>query len=250
MYGRYTQELGVYAKEEAARLRDSGPRRSVSERSRALDLLEYDKGRCAKCRICTVRCQKFLISRVGEDWIFLILLGLLMALVSWVVDFCIAICLQAQKWMYGGLDSNVFLQYLAWVTYPVVLITFSAGFTQILAPQAVGSGIPEMKTILRGVVLKEYLTFKTFVAKVIGLTCALGSGMPLGKERHTLATFSVLPVLCVSFLFFVSFLCYTSFLCYVSFLCNTCPSCVTRVLPVLHVLPVLIVLPVLHVLPV
>ncbi|XP_072111359.1 chloride channel protein 2-like isoform X4 [Mobula birostris] len=44
------------------------------------------------------------------------------------------------------------------------------------------SGIPEMKTILRGVVLKEYLTFKTFVAKVIGLTCALGSGMPLGKE--------------------------------------------------------------------
>nr|XP_024660715.1 chloride channel protein 2 isoform X5 [Maylandia zebra] len=199
MYGRYTQELGVYAKEEAARLRESGQRRSVSDRSRTLDLLEYDKGRCAKCRrsgypyvleapaqdfisVCTVRCQKFLISRVGEDWIFLILLGLLMALVSWVVDFCIAICLQAQKWMYGGLDSNVFLQYLAWVTYPVVLITFSAGFTQILAPQAVGSGIPEMKTILRGVVLKEYLTFKTFVAKVIGLTCALGSGMPLGKE--------------------------------------------------------------------
>ncbi|XP_075892948.1 chloride channel protein 2-like isoform X3 [Nelusetta ayraudi] len=182
MYGRYTQELGVYAKEEAARLRESGPRRSVSDRSRTLDLLEYDKGRCAKCRICTVRCQKFLISRVGEDWIFLILLGLVMALVSWAVDFCIAICLQAQKWMYGGLDSNVFLQYLAWVTYPVVLITFSAGFTQILAPQAVGSGIPEMKTILRGVVLKEYLTFKTFVAKVIGLTCALGSGMPLGKE--------------------------------------------------------------------
>uniref|UniRef100_A0A8C6UV89 Chloride channel 2c n=1 Tax=Neogobius melanostomus TaxID=47308 RepID=A0A8C6UV89_9GOBI len=134
------------------------------------------------CRVCAVRCQKFLISRVGEDWIFLILLGLVMALVSWVMDFCIAMCLQARKWMYGGLESNVFLQYLAWVTYPVVLITFSAGFTQILAPQAVGSGIPEMKTILRGVVLKEYLTFKTFVAKVIGLTCALGSGLPLGKE--------------------------------------------------------------------
>uniref|UniRef100_A0A8C9VBN2 Chloride voltage-gated channel 2 n=1 Tax=Scleropages formosus TaxID=113540 RepID=A0A8C9VBN2_SCLFO len=183
MYGRYTQDLGVYAKEEAARLRDQGGlRRSVSERSRSIELLEYDKGRCAKCRICAVRCQKFLISRVGEDWIFLILLGLLMALVSWAMDFAIAMCLQAQKWMYGGLDSNVLLQYLAWVTYPVVLITFSAGFTQILAPQAVGSGIPEMKTILRGVVLKEYLTFKTFVAKVIGLTCALGSGMPLGKE--------------------------------------------------------------------
>uniref|UniRef100_A0A674D3X9 Chloride voltage-gated channel 2 n=1 Tax=Salmo trutta TaxID=8032 RepID=A0A674D3X9_SALTR len=121
----------------------------------------------ATIHLCTSRCQKFLISRVGEDWIFLILL---------------AFWNGRRKWMYGGLNSNMLLQYLAWVTYPVVLITFSAGFTQILAPQAVGSGIPEMKTILRGVVLKEYLTFKTFVAKVIGLTCALGSGMPLGKE--------------------------------------------------------------------
>lgn len=39
-----------------------------------------------------------------------------------------------------------------------------------------------MKTILRGVALKEYLTFKTLVAKAIGLTATLGSGMPLGKE--------------------------------------------------------------------
>ncbi|XP_041751884.1 chloride channel protein 2 [Coregonus clupeaformis] len=183
MYGRYTRELGVYAKEEAARLRDGGGlRRSTSVRNRSAELLEYEKDPCAKCHVCKSRCQKFLISRVGEDWIFLILLGLVMALVSWVMDYAIAFCQQAQKWMYGGLDSNMLLQYLAWVTYPVVLITFSAGFTQILAPQAVGSGIPEMKTILRGVVLKEYLTFKTFVAKVIGLTCALGSGMPLGKE--------------------------------------------------------------------
>uniref|UniRef100_A0A669CGT3 Chloride channel protein 2 n=1 Tax=Oreochromis niloticus TaxID=8128 RepID=A0A669CGT3_ORENI len=143
MYGRYTQELGVFAKEEAARLRDGGVRdsggmrRNASVRSRA-DLLEYEKDPCAKCQLCASRCQKFLISRVGEDWIFLILLGLLMALVSWVMDYAIAFCQEAQKWMYGGLDSNLLLQYIAWISYPVVLITFSAGFTQILAPQAVG----------------------------------------------------------------------------------------------------------------
>ncbi|XP_059419877.1 chloride channel protein 2-like isoform X3 [Carassius carassius] len=183
MYGRYTQELGAFAKEEAARLREDGAlRRTTSVRGQAPELMEYEKDPCAKCQVCTSWCRKFLISRVGEDWIFLILLGLLMALVSWAMDYTIAFCQQAQKWMYVGLQNNMLLQYLAWVTYPVVLITFSAGFTQILAPQAVGSGIPEMKTILRGVVLKEYLTFKTFVAKVIGLTCALGSGMPLGKE--------------------------------------------------------------------
>ncbi|XP_023381862.1 chloride channel protein 2 isoform X3 [Pteropus vampyrus] len=184
MYGRYTQDLGAFAKEEAARIRLGGPdpwRSPLSPRAPP-ELLEYGQSRCAPCRICSIRCHKFLVSRVGEDWIFLVLLGLLMALVSWAMDYAIAACLQAQQWMSRGLNTSLLLQYLAWVTYPVVLITFSAGFTQILAPQAVGSGIPEMKTILRGVVLKEYLTLKTFVAKVIGLTCALGSGMPLGKE--------------------------------------------------------------------
>ncbi|XP_012588122.1 PREDICTED: chloride channel protein 2 isoform X2 [Condylura cristata] len=184
MYGRYTQDLGAFAKEEAARIRLGGPEtwRGPPSPRTPPELLEYGQSRCAPCRICSVRCHKFLVSRVGEDWIFLVLLGLLMALVSWAMDYAIAACLQAQQWMSRGLNTRLLLQYLAWVTYPVVLITFSAGFTQILAPQAVGSGIPEMKTILRGVVLKEYLTLKTFVAKVIGLTCALGSGMPLGKE--------------------------------------------------------------------
>uniref|UniRef100_A0A1I8A1N7 Chloride channel protein n=1 Tax=Steinernema glaseri TaxID=37863 RepID=A0A1I8A1N7_9BILA len=39
-----------------------------------------------------------------------------------------------------------------------------------------------MKTILRGVILKEYLTFRTLVSKMIGLTLSLGSGLPIGKE--------------------------------------------------------------------
>ncbi len=80
------------------------------------------------------------------------------------------------------LGTSLALQYLAWVTLPVFLVLFSAGFVHVVAPQAIGSGIPEMKTILRGVVLKEYLSAKTLVAKALGLTATLGSGMPLGKE--------------------------------------------------------------------
>lgn len=88
----------------------------------------------------------------------------------------------ARIWLYQDLTSHPALQYLAWVSLPVCLILFSAGFVHIVAPQSIGSGIPEMKTILRGVALKEYLTFRTLVAKVIGLTATLGSGLPLGKE--------------------------------------------------------------------
>lgn len=39
-----------------------------------------------------------------------------------------------------------------------------------------------MKTILRGVALKEFLTLRTLIAKVVGVTATLGSGLPLGKE--------------------------------------------------------------------
>ncbi|TRZ04158.1 hypothetical protein DNTS_029252, partial [Danionella cerebrum] len=51
MYGRYTQELGAYAKEEAARLREEGGlRRTASVRGQAPELLEYEKDPCAKCQ--------------------------------------------------------------------------------------------------------------------------------------------------------------------------------------------------------
>uniref|UniRef100_A0A4W4F017 Chloride channel protein n=1 Tax=Electrophorus electricus TaxID=8005 RepID=A0A4W4F017_ELEEL len=128
------------------------------------------------------RVQRFLVTKLGEDWIFLVLLGITMALVSWTMDYASAKSLQGYKWMYRELRGNILLQYLVWVIYPMVLIIFATIFCHLVAPQAIGSGIPEMKTILRGVVLKEYLTLRAFISKVVGLTAALGSGLPIGKE--------------------------------------------------------------------
>lgn len=84
--------------------------------------------------------------------------------------------------MYRDLTSDPYVRYFVWISLPVCLILFAAGFVHVISPQSIGSGIPEIKTILRGVTLKEYLTFKTLVAKLIGLMATLGSGMPLGKE--------------------------------------------------------------------
>lgn len=52
--------------------------------------------------VCALQCQRFLISKVGEDWVFLILLGLVMALVSWAMDFAIATCLQGELILVGS----------------------------------------------------------------------------------------------------------------------------------------------------
>lgn len=56
-----------------------------------------------------------------------------------------------------------------------------------------GSGIPEMKTMIRGVVMPEYLTLRTLLAKVTGLTASLGSGLPVGKEVRALSLSVLLP---------------------------------------------------------
>ncbi|XP_067305231.1 chloride channel protein 1 isoform X3 [Pseudorasbora parva] len=205
LYGEYREQLGNIARREATRLLTERQRKRHVGNAKAtrrghgrahhasLDVGPMTPGLSpssslkkprpySKCQDCLARIQRYIVTKLGEDWIFLVLLGLTMALVSWSMDYASAKSLQAYKWMYGELKGNVALQYLAWVSYPIILIVFASLFCHLVAPQAIGSGIPELKTILRGVVLKEYLTLKAFVAKVIGLTAGLGSGMPIGKE--------------------------------------------------------------------
>ncbi|XP_015179566.1 PREDICTED: chloride channel protein 2 isoform X5 [Polistes dominula] len=183
MYGRYTKDLGEYAKEEARRLKYHEKARKKYDKTRAEDLRKSRRGPlCRKLLALLAFAWKHTGARLGEDWVFLALLGVIMALISYAMDRGISMCNNARIWLYQDLTSHPALQYLAWVSLPVCLILFSAGFVHIVAPQSIGSGIPEMKTILRGVALKEYLTFRTLIAKVIGLTATLGSGLPLGKE--------------------------------------------------------------------
>ncbi|KAG9508591.1 Chloride channel protein 2 [Fragariocoptes setiger] len=121
--------------------------------------------------------------QIGGDWLFLASLGTIMALLSFSMDTVISMFLNARSTLFHDLDGkNIVLEYLGWCVLPIILVTFSTKFVQVCSPAAVGSGIPEMKTILRGVILNEYLTFRTLVGKIVGLTCTLGSGLPLGKE--------------------------------------------------------------------
>lgn len=48
-------------------------------------------------------------------------------------------CLSAYKWMHGELRGNVPLQYLAWVTYPMILVMFASLFCNLVSPQAIGT---------------------------------------------------------------------------------------------------------------
>lgn len=182
MFGCYREDLGEFAKLEARRLKSLEKLRRQKDKLRQHELKPYRRQWQRKCigHLSTVWQHTF--ARLGEDWVFLALLGIISSLLSFVMDYGIAICQKARIWLYRDLTHHPAQQYLAWLAFPLFLILFSSGIVHVVAPQAIGSGIPEMKTVLRGVVLKEYLTFRTLVSKMVGLTASLGSGMPLGKE--------------------------------------------------------------------
>ncbi|KAJ7393609.1 Chloride channel protein 2 [Desmophyllum pertusum] len=180
MYGRFTTtQLQKYAKEQGARLRREQQQRR-EEQEQDDDFRTYDHSWLGPVKRFVERLRPCW-SRLGSDWVFLLILGIIMALISFVLDLAIDKCQTAHIWLYS-LPSNMFLQYIVWTSFPLVLITFSVGFTYLVSPHAIGSGIPEMKVILRGTVLKRYLSLRTLIAKVVGLLTALGSGIPIGKE--------------------------------------------------------------------
>jgi hypothetical protein len=45
----------------------------------------------------------------------------------------------ARIWLYKDLTTHPVVQYVAWISLPVFLILFSAGFVHIIAPQSIGN---------------------------------------------------------------------------------------------------------------
>ncbi|XP_016395655.1 chloride channel protein 2-like [Sinocyclocheilus rhinocerous] len=174
-------EQGIYTKDVARLRKNDRRRRSLSDRSPS-----------QKCGAWASHFQRLFVSFIGADWIYLMILGFIMAVFSFTMDIFVDLFTETHRWIYDLADSHIVLQYLAWVAYSLFLMCFAAGFANIVSIQAAGSGIPETKTSLRGVMLQEYFTFKTLVSKVISLTCVLGSELPVGKEltqRDSLISF-------------------------------------------------------------
>ncbi|XP_075062280.1 chloride channel protein ClC-Kb-like [Mixophyes fleayi] len=139
--------------------------------------------RILRCMKPVGRMLRYTLMHFGEDWIFLFLLGITMATISFGLDVTIAKLQRLNLWVYDTLEQYRYLQYFSWVLYHMLLMIVSAGVAKYIAPQAAGSGIPEIKVTLRGVVLAEFFTFRTFIAKLIGVTCTLAAGSTifLGK---------------------------------------------------------------------
>ncbi|RXM32702.1 H(+)/Cl(-) exchange transporter 4 [Acipenser ruthenus] len=96
-------------------------------------------------------------------------------------------CPQWQKWselMVGRSEgaSAYVLNYFLYVMWALTFAFLAVSLVRVFAPYACGSGIPEIKTILSGFIIRGYLGKWTLLIKTVTLVLAVSSGLSLGKE--------------------------------------------------------------------
>ncbi|KYQ89686.1 chloride channel protein [Tieghemostelium lacteum] len=114
--------------------------------------------------------------------LFIPILGILIALMGLLCDFVLkeldafrTMIMPNSHKMYDPIDGLVF------VGYSVVMATISVCCISFISPYAVGSGIPEIKSILSGINLSRVLGYKTLLSKLLGMVCATAAGLTIGR---------------------------------------------------------------------
>uniref|UniRef100_A0AAY5ESU8 Chloride channel protein n=2 Tax=Electrophorus electricus TaxID=8005 RepID=A0AAY5ESU8_ELEEL len=74
------------------------------------------------------------------------------------------------------------MNYVMYVCWALLFSFLAVSLVRAFAPYACGSGIPEIKTILSGFIIRGYLGKWTLMIKTITLVLAVSSGLSLGKE--------------------------------------------------------------------
>ncbi|KAK6097494.1 hypothetical protein MT418_003109 [Batrachochytrium dendrobatidis] len=90
------------------------------------------------------------------------------------------------EWVQWSIPSGEYwpwgVEYLCYIITAIIFAVTSAILVKQYAPYAAGSGIPEVKTILGGFVIRNFLGVWTLVVKCLGLVLSVASGLSVGKE--------------------------------------------------------------------
>lgn len=96
---------------------------------------------------------------------------------------------QCQDWNTWGsalrVRSNAgqfVVEYIFYILYSVLFAFCASVLVKNFAPFAKHSGIPEIKTVLGGFVIRRFMGLWTLIVKSLGLCLAVASGLWLGKE--------------------------------------------------------------------
>lgn len=99
---------------------------------------------------------------------FMIVVGVIVGCLSVAVDICIRYIHEIDARLSVYIENNLFANYGLHLLFSFFLLFTATVITQFIGPNAKGSGIPEMKTILSGVWLHKYLSFEVLFSKLLG----------------------------------------------------------------------------------
>eukprot|EP00123_Amoebidium_parasiticum_P015351 comp22922_c0_seq1/m.36279 comp22922_c0_seq1/g.36279 ORF comp22922_c0_seq1/g.36279 comp22922_c0_seq1/m.36279 type:complete len:796 (-) comp22922_c0_seq1:461-2848(-) len=128
---------------------------------------------------------------IGTDWLSDMKMGICPSAFWLNQNFC---CWTSREsncpdWMfwYEGLGitnaaGQFIVGYVLYILFAVGMAVYCSLLVLRYGPYAAGSGIPEVKTILSGFVIRKFLGLCTLLIKIIGLVLSVSSGLSLGKE--------------------------------------------------------------------
>ena len=117
-----------------------------------------------------------------SSWFFLFVLGVISAVTAWCLDEFVELLVSSKLNLIASAAQDDWVSHLLWTVFMMCQTLTAVFITRSISSLASGSGIPEMKSILSGFSIKEYLSMKTYAAKLLGLVLALASGLVIGKE--------------------------------------------------------------------
>ena len=134
----------------------------------------------------SVKSKKEYNLREALCWLLPIVIGILMGFTAFVVDigieWLVTFRYESTKDKIDTGGSGVALPLLIFVSLSALFTCVAGGLVAFVEPLAAGSGIPEVKTYLNGVRMKNLLHVKTLVAKLCGIMFSIGAGLIAGKE--------------------------------------------------------------------
>uniref|UniRef100_A0A2C9K7Z3 Chloride channel protein n=1 Tax=Biomphalaria glabrata TaxID=6526 RepID=A0A2C9K7Z3_BIOGL len=123
-----------------------------------------------------------------KRWIICFLIGVFTGLTAGFIDFGVEkiseVKFQTVKiWVDKCvLDNCMYLPQILWFLINMGLVLVGSFLTTYFEPVSAGSGIPQIKCYLNGVIVPHVVRFKTLVIKVIGVLSAVAGGLAVGKE--------------------------------------------------------------------
>lgn len=131
--------------------------------------------------------------RMMEASVLLAITGVITALITLAVNVAVYSFTPVRFLLVSAVDDttphadetsgrNHGLAALLFTAYMVLLSVIAVVVTNNICPEAVGGGIPDVKTVLSGLISQPVLSVRLIWAKMLGLVFALIAGLSVGKE--------------------------------------------------------------------